>query len=1381
MQAEAQTGTEEYGLSNAAGALETLFAGPLPLVSSSPGAGILNDAVHPWYLQQYYTGHLNAYATLYAGEFATLAFTVTGPDTLVFGVELGLDYGGSPGFRLTFQEDEAAPRELVRNQRYEIPVPAGVHTYRWRSGDDAVGTTAVLFPLSLASTGKPFISPIRAPAIEFGQSVSIPVLVYGTITQSWLTAGPSWLTWDAATRRLSGTPPWPGDYVGSFHVAGAGAQDGMIFGIEVSGPMTAAPGRSVDLHCPTLTWTESALPGLAWEQRVDASAVGGTTACVHLENFPTGVVSAMETNVVGGQYALRWFTSPGLLLQAYKDGGDTPELTMPAWVANPYVAHEPAHWEERVIDLAPGDWRVLITFTNQNDTYSFPQTTACVDYFTPVPFGFAPQLAPVEAHYEAVALEQFQLRPSAMAAIGAAWAASGLPAGMTINAFTGEISGSPQAAGTADITITVTQAGGSASQSFTLTSAPSIAEALDTPDREWFIPEEPYNDPSIPQWFGSASRWQPTLTGGLGNGDALVTVVGEGPLYRRIATTITGPCVVQWQYLDTGGLGSLTAGLDDIYSHSWYPSYNYQPYLVPTWRTAQMEIPEGGHTLIISFRIDDGDSGYTWGQSITLDAFRVSTDGRPMIREPVLPESKLPFGSAFSLAFALLVPDPNASWSAPSLPAGLMINAITGEISGHFLASGAQPLTVKVTTASGTAEVSITLNVQLSFAEALDLPGSDWTLTGASGSYPWTPVYPETADASLPETMVYGSDTPGVLSATFQGPDTLTGWFRSPYAAPQIGLDGALVTVPWQSSVWQPFDISFGPGLHTIHFDSAGTSYHELNFFNLLSTGRPEFARTTVDPKLYYHHPVDLAFPLTNGPATWTSSELPLGLTLDSATGRITGTPLPPGGYYQCRTVFVAVTATNAAGQNSRPIAFTLAPDPRTGLDLPQDFPLTLVPEGCTIVTESGFDGDELWLTTYDHAMLSIPLEGPLTFSMNYRYVHPYNTSGSGAYFFTLDNAPILTGNAAINTPASRLVYTVPAGTHTLRVWVEKPVGGGYSEGLYLDNFRVSTSNPIVSPMNLPIFMQGDSVSLPVTVTGNVASIAVSNLPTGWSFDSQSGNIIGTTTTSYWDDTAQITATAPDGQTDTVTFQVQVGSISSALGSSSIGIHWSPTRFRYAPRTPPESTPYLAQDGPDGSSAPLLSTTLAGPGAIRWRYRGPLILKVDGVPVPSTATYVWTEISTNLTPGAHLLEWSRMTDSAGAIALDSVSLTGYTQWAAMRLVDPSTPLDSDADRDGLSLLQEFALQSDPLRPTPPDTEGSLHFLPSDTRLDGRLVLTWRKPSTSLVSTAPEFSTDGTTWTRVGFAITSDANFIRALTPPVAGSRAFYRLIYQLEP
>jgi hypothetical protein len=266
-----------------------------------------------------------------------------------------------------------------------------------------------------------------------------------------------------------------------------------------------------------------------------------------------------------------------------------------------------------------------------------------------------------------------------------------------------------------------------------------------------------------------------------------------------------------------------------------------------------------------------GSAGFVW----TIVALPALANPGPL---------STPYGTAVSRSiavtggtFASPLVSP-AGWSATGLPTGLAINATTGLITGTPSVAGApRPVTVTVTDSYGkpasttfdwAVVPAVTLPRTAPWTDPVGTPMSSATfgVSGGTAPYTWSIV-------NAPAGVAVAAGT-GVISGT---PAAGTRYLATVTVTDAHGLTGS-ATVVWNITATGPvLRVTAPTGDRS---DVAGTS-------------------VTVSPSV---------MPGGNG-RSWAASGLPPGMSINTGTGTITGTPTTAGGY----TVRLTVTDSGAS------------------------------------------------------------------------------------------------------------------------------------------------------------------------------------------------------------------------------------------------------------------------------------------------------------------------------------------------------------------------------------------------------------------------------------------------------------------------------------
>ena len=562
------------------------------------------------------------------------------------------------------------------------------------------------------------------------------------------------------------------------------------------------------------------------------------------------------------------------------------------------------------------------------------------------------------------------------------WTASGLPAGLSINASTGAITGNPSATGTA--TITATDANGCPGTT-SLTINPFACPTIDvTPNP---LPAgmvgTAYNQTPTASGAGGGASYTWSATGlptGLslnsstgaitgtptaaGNATITATYAGPGGINCTGSTTLTvNAFVCPTITVTPNPLSSGTVGT--AYNASPAASGGTAPY---SWTATSLPAGlainattgaiTGNPTATGNATITATDAnGCTGSTTLTINAFVC-----PTVTVTPNPLSSGTVGTAYTGSPAVSGGTAPYSWTATSLPSGLSINPTTGAITGNPTATGTA--TITATDANGcTGTTSLTINPfacpiitvtpnPLANGTVGTAYSASPTASGAPGgsSYAWTAT-------GLPAGLILNATT-GVISGTpiATGNATITATFSGPGGeqcqgsttlavtaapCPTITVTPAVLpngtvgtaynqslvptggTTPYTFAVTLgslPAGLSLNGGTGAITGIPTSTSAASFTITATDAndcTGTRSFTVTpacpviTVTPNPLSSGTVGTAYtgsPSAGGgtaPYTWTATSLPAGLSISPSTGAITGNPTATG------TATITATDTN--------------------------------------------------------------------------------------------------------------------------------------------------------------------------------------------------------------------------------------------------------------------------------------------------------------------------------------------------------------------------------------------------------------------------------------------------------------------------------------
>ena len=483
------------------------------------------------------------------------------------------------------------------------------------------------------------------------------------------------------------------------------------------------------------------------------------------------------------------------------------------------------------------------------------------------------------------------------------WSATGLPGGLSIDPTSGTITGTPTTAGTSSVTVTATDGSGysgSAAFAWTVTNTVSVANPGTQSDVSGTA-----IDPVDPTGTDSSSAaavtaWTATgLPAGLeidsGTGAITGTPTSAGDSTVTLTATdadgFTGSASFTWVVSNevtvtdpgdqSGAAGTAVAPVATGATDSsptatlTFSATGLPPGLSIDPVTGDMSgTPTTGGTYPVTVKATDnaGSSGttrFTWTVSSSVTVTGPGTQTH-VSGNAVTP---LTLGASDSSTGATL------TWSATGLPTGLAINTATGTISGVPTTGGSYSVSVVATDglgAAGSTDFTWTISNLLVLAN----PGNQSHVSGSAV----TPVHSVAADSSPTVTLTYsagGTLPPGLTidpsTGTVSGTPTTAGAF----AVTETVSDGAgfSASTDFTWTVTNVVTVS-NPGNRS---DISGTAITPL-----ASTATDTSSTATI--------------------TSWSAAGLPAGLSIDPATGTISGTPSAAG------SSSVTLTATDGAG-----------------------------------------------------------------------------------------------------------------------------------------------------------------------------------------------------------------------------------------------------------------------------------------------------------------------------------------------------------------------------------------------------------------------------------------------------------------------------------
>jgi len=477
-----------------------------------------------------------------------------------------------------------------------------------------------------------------------------------------------------------------------------------------------------------------------------------------------------------------------------------------------------------------------------------------------------------------------------------------LPAGLSIVPATGIITGTPTAAGTTAVVLSATNGTGTGSATLTITVAPagvapiitnnplSAAGTVGTPFSFTITASgtpTSYSASPLPAGLSivaatGAITGTPTAVGttsvllgatnstGTGNATLTITIAAAGvaPIITNNQSSAGATVGVPFSFTIAA------SGLPTSYSASGLP-----PGLSLNSATGAIS---GTPTTSGNFLVTLGATNSTGSGTTTLALTVAAAGTAPVITSPTTAPATV--GTPF-ITYVIGATGFPTSYSASGLPPGLTLNTFTGAITGTPTTAGTSLVTLTATNAAGS--TSATLTITVAAAAVAPIITSPTTAAGTVGTPFVTYVIAATGlPTSYSATGLPAGLTLDPLTGAINGTPTTAGTSAVTIQATNAtGTSTATVTVTIGATATAP--------TMTSATTASGTAGVAFTTYLIAATGLP---------------------------TSYTATGLPAGLSLNSTTGAINGTPTVSG------TFVVTLGATNAMGAATTTVTFNIAP-----------------------------------------------------------------------------------------------------------------------------------------------------------------------------------------------------------------------------------------------------------------------------------------------------------------------------------------------------------------------------------------------------------------------------------------------------------------------
>lgn len=714
--------------------------------------------------------------------------------------------------------------------------------------------------------------------------------------------------------------------------------------------------------------------------------------------------------------------------------------------------------------------------------------------------------------------------------------ASNLPTGLSIDSISGTISGTPTVAGTYNVSITADNAppvsGDATEDTETLVitvvdKTPVITsnlEAFGTSGNSFSYQITATNTPTsyaasfLPSWL-SVDTSTGILSGTAVTGSYVVLIKAtnaSGTDSETLSITITTP--------KPEITSSLTATADEgdtSFSYTIGATNSPTAYSatgLPTWLQINTTtgaitdtgagVPVGNYPISYPITITASNAAGTDTETLYLTV----SDSAPVIESSLSDAARAGVFYSYSIVASGVASGTANPYDATGLPSGLTINKSTGVISGTPTQLGTYNITISATDAHGTDTKTLTLVIN----EGVPVITSSLTDTATEGqAYNYTLTAANMPNTPVASPNAYGATglpaglsidaTTGVISGT----PTVSGTY-----------DVTLIATNQYGSDWERLALTISSGLPSI------TS-------TLNAGGRPGA-------------PFSYFITATNGPVSYSASGLPAGLTVNSGTGEISGTPQVQGSYV------ATISATNSLGTGSADLSIQLTDGSPvitssltatakeqvpfsyniTASNSPTSFGATGLPSGLVLNSSTGKITGMPDIANYADGQYTVTITASNTYGSDAKTLTLTITDGEptitsaktatayqGAYFsYTISHENDATSFTASGLPSgltldatTGLISGVPdeSGSFTVTLTATNTMG---TDNEILTLTVIDQRPVIISPLTASWNLQQPNFEYEIVATNLPTSYTAIGLPTGLSLNASTGLITGTPT-----------------------------------------------------------------------------------------------------------------------------------------------------------------------------------------------------------------------------------------------------------------------------